>query len=120
MEIVICRAELHGTPTREQYSAFHAGMEQLGFGQTITRDGRDFRLPTGEYLGANLSTSLTLLALKITHLAFQITGCPCKLTLAPVDVANIYFLCLEEVSSYASELGIGISAFGSFAASTGL
>jgi hypothetical protein len=114
MEDVICRAELRGTPTREQYDAFHAGMAQFGLGQTITRDGRVFRLPMGLYLGVNLSASLELLALKVSSLAGQITGRLCKLTLAPVDTTRIYILCLEEETpSFARELG-GASIFSSF------
>jgi hypothetical protein len=32
---LICRAELHGSPSREQYDEFHAGMEALGLERTI-------------------------------------------------------------------------------------
>lgn len=106
MANVICRAELHGSPTREQYNEFHAGMKQLGLVQTITRDGKVFHLPTGEYLGVNLSTSFNLLALNITALAIRITSRQCKLTLTPVDdPAKIYILGLEEDTSYESMLG---------------
>jgi hypothetical protein len=102
---VICRPELHGTPTREQYDQFHAGMKELGLERTITRDGKVFHLPTGEYLGLNLSTPLALLALKINALAIQISCHQCKLTLSPVsDPAGIYIYGLEEDVSYASAL----------------
>ncbi len=112
MANLICRAELHGSPTREQYDDFHAGMEALGLERTITRDGKVFRLPTGEYLGINLTTSSTLLALKISSLAFRITMSPCKLTIAPVsNPAEIYISGLEEVVSFASELGAFASLF---------
>lgn len=115
---VMCRAELHGAPTREQYGAFHAGMGKLGLEQTITRNGRVFRLPTGEYLGITPSDSMALLAVKISTLAFQITGSPCKLTLTPVDAAKVYTLCLEEIEEipgFAAELGL--SSFDSFTGS---
>jgi len=112
---VICRPELHGTPTREQYDQFHAGMKELGLERTITRDGKVFHLPTGEYLGLNLSTPLALLALKINALAIQISCHQCKLTLSPVsDPAGIYICGLEEEVSYASELG----SFGSLLAAS--
>lgn len=105
MANVICRPELHGTPTREQYDQFHAGMKELGLERTITRDGKVFHLPTGEYLGLNLSSPLALLALKINALAIQITCHQCKLTLSPVsDPAGIYIYGLEEDVSYASAL----------------
>jgi hypothetical protein len=100
---VICRPELYGSPTREQYNEFHAGMKQLGLVQTITR---------GEYLGVNMSTSFNLLALNITALAIRITGRQCKLTLTPVeDPAKIYILGLEEDTSYESTLGAFASLF---------
>jgi hypothetical protein len=109
---LICRAELHGSPSREQYDEFHAGMEALGLERTIARDGKVFRLPTGEYLGVNLPTSSTLLALKITSLAFRITASPCKLTITPVsNPAEIHISGLEEVVSFATELGAFASLF---------
>jgi hypothetical protein len=87
-------------------------MRQLGLVQTITRDGKVFHLPTGEYLGVNLSTSFNVLALKITALAIQTTGRQCKLTLTPVDdPARIYILGLEEDTSYESTLGAFASLF---------
>src|ERR1019366_7182605 len=108
---VICRPELHSATTREQYNEFHAGMEQFSLLRTITRDGKVFHLPTGEYLGLNLATSLNLLALKITALAIQITGYQCKLTLTPVrDPADIYIYGLDEEVSYASEFGSLLAA----------
>ncbi len=112
MANLICRAELHGSPTREQYDEFHAGMEALGLERTITRDGNVFRLPAGEYLGIDLSTSSTVLALKVNALAFRITANTCKLTIAPVsNPAEIYISGLEEVVSFASELGAFASLF---------
>lgn len=112
MATLICRAELHGSPTREQYDDFHAGMEALGLERTIDRDGKVFRLPTGEYLGVNLSTSSNLLALKISSLAFRITSSLCKLTITPVhNPAEIHISGLEEVVSFASELGAFASLF---------
>jgi hypothetical protein len=108
---VMCRAELHGSPSREQYEDFHAGMEQLGLVRTITRDGKVFHLPTAEYLGVNLSTPKITLGLRITVLASRITGSPAKLTLAPVDdPASIYISGLEEDTSYASQLAYYASA----------
>ncbi len=112
MENVMCRPELHDATSGEQYRAFHAGMEQLGLGRTITSGERVFRLPTGEYLGVNLP-SLDSLANKINSLAIQITGYPCKLTLEPVDPAKIYISGLEEEVPYFAELGVSLP--GSFA-----
>jgi len=87
-------------------------MEALGLERTIARDGKVFRLPTGEYLGVNLPTSSTLLALKITSLAFRITASPCKLTITPVsNPAEIHISGLEEVVSFATELGAFASLF---------
>jgi hypothetical protein len=103
---VICRPELHGSPTREQYNEFHAGLKEFGLERTITRDGKVFHLPTGEYLGLNVSTPFSLLTLKINSLAIRITGHQCKLTLTPVsDPAGIYIYGLEEDTSYESTLG---------------
>jgi hypothetical protein len=98
---VICRAELPGSPTREQYEQFHTGMKELGLERTITRDGKVFHLPTGEYLGVNLSTLMMTLDLKITVLAFRVTGGRCKLALTPVaDVSTIHISGLEEDTSH--------------------
>jgi hypothetical protein len=104
---VICRPELHGDPTREQYQEFHAGMKEFGLERTITRDGKVFHLPTGEYFGVGLFTSLAFLNLKITALSFRITGHPCKMTLTPVvDPADICISGLEEDVSWESMLGL--------------
>jgi hypothetical protein len=118
MANVICRPELHHATSREQYDQFHAGMQEFGLERTITRGEKVFHLPTGEYLGVNLSTSLPLLALKITTLAIRITGNQCKLTLIPVtNPAEIYILGLEEQESYAPYLTpapgdfMGLAAF---------
>jgi hypothetical protein len=106
---VICRPELHDATTREQYTAFHAGMKEFGLLQTITRDGKVYRLPRAEYLGVNISASTALLALKINTLAISITGRQCKLTLTPVaDISSIYIAGLEEEPSYPGAL---LSAF---------
>jgi|SRR5208282_1224617 hypothetical protein len=105
MESVLCRAELHDATTREQYAAFHAGMGNFGLEQTITRNGVVSYLPTGAYLGVNLSTSLESLGKRIDFLALQITGHPCKLILAPVNPASIYISGLES-PSFASEVGV--------------
>jgi hypothetical protein len=106
MANVICRPELHGSPTREQYNQFHSGMKEFGLERTITRDGKVFHLPTGEYLGLNVSAPFSLLTLKINSLAIRITGHQCKLTLTPVnDPAGIYIYGLEEDTSYESTLG---------------
>jgi hypothetical protein len=118
MEDVMCRAELHGTPTRDQYVAFHDGMRQLGLERTITRDAKIFRLPTGEYLGVSLSASLASLATGISALAIQIPGCPCKLMLGPVDATKIYILCLEEEETPSFASALGVSLFNSSAGST--
>jgi hypothetical protein len=78
---VICRPELHGATTGEQYTEFHGGMKEFGLDRTITRDGKTFHLPSGEYIGLNVTTSFQLLALKIDALAMRITGYRCKLVL---------------------------------------
>jgi hypothetical protein len=102
----ICRPELHGAPTREQYDDFHAGMKQLGLERTITKDGKVFNLPTGEYLGVDLFTSLQVLTLQITSLAIRVTGHQAKLILVPVsDLAGIHIYGLEKEETFASELG---------------
>lgn len=103
MENVICRVELHDATTREQYDAFHAGMEQLGLERTITRNAVVSYLPTGAYLGVELY-DLESLAGKINPLAVQVTGYPCKLMLASVNPASIFVSGLES-PSFADELG---------------
>jgi hypothetical protein len=113
---VMCRAELHGSPTREQYAAFHAGMGGYGLGQTITQNGKVFRLPTGEYFGSDLSDSLAILSLKVSFLAIQITGESCKLMLAHVSPEDTFVSGLEEVPSYATELGSWASIFSALSA----
>jgi hypothetical protein len=60
MESVMCRPELHNATNGDQYRVFHAGMEQLGLGRTITSGDGIFRLPTGEYLGVGLPTSAVM------------------------------------------------------------
>lgn len=109
MANVICRPELHGSPTREQYDEFHVGLKEFGLERTITRDGKVFRLPKGEYLGVNVTAPFSLLALKINSLAIRITGQQCKLTLTPVsDLAGIYIYGLDEEpreTSFGEELG---------------
>lgn len=102
---VICRAELFGSPTREQYDHFHALMSGLGLERTITRDGKRYHLPTGEYLGVNVSSLLFTLTLQITKAALDVTSHTCKVTLTPVaDVNEIVIAGLEEDQSYAAEL----------------
>ena len=104
---VICRPELHGEPTREQYDEFHAGMSEFGLLRTITRDGRTWRLPNAEYLGVNLQTSLKILSLKITALSIRVTGKGCKLTLVTVpNVDDIFIAGLEEEQTFWSLLGL--------------
>ena len=103
---VICRPELHGATTREQYDTFHAGMEELGLERTITRDGKVFHLPTGEYLGVNVTQFPRTLALKINVLAIRVTGHECKLTITPVsDPSEIIIFGLVEDTSYRSTFG---------------
>ena len=100
-----CRAELLGSPSREQYDRFHALMSGLELERTISRGGKLYRLPTAEYLSVNASSSLHLLALQITKAALDVTGHPCKLTLTPVaDVNDIVIAGLEEVQDYATQL----------------
>lgn len=106
MPNVICRAELHGSPTLAQYDEFHAGMKEFGLERTITRDGKVFHLPTGEYVGVNVSSYFSLLALQINTLAIRITRSQCKLTLTPVgDLDGIYIYGLVEDTSFESQLG---------------
>jgi len=110
---VMCRAELHKATTNEQYKEFHALQSGNGLERTITRDGKVYKLPTGEYLGVDLGTSLKVLSLMIKAAAILVTGYPCKLTLTPVnDISEIYIADLEEEESYAMNLG----AFSSLAA----
>ena len=108
MSNLMCRPELHDATTREQYTAFHAEMEQLGLEQTVTRDGEVFRLPTGLYLGVNVSTPPGLLSIRISLLAIRITGCAGKIAVWPIDSpASISILGLEDVTpSYGSLLGL--------------
>jgi hypothetical protein len=104
----MCRPELHDATTREQYDQFHAEMETLGFARTISRDGKEFRLPTGLYLGVNLPTYLELLNIRISLLAIKITGRACNLALWSIDnPANISISGLEDVTpSYGALLGL--------------
>src|ERR1700683_2779107 len=102
---VICRVELPGRPTREQYDEFHAAMQEIGLVRTITRNGKVYHLPTGEYLGVNLTTTLDLLDLQIMVAALQATFGPCKVTITPVaDPDQIYISGLEEDHSYEGAL----------------
>jgi hypothetical protein len=102
---IICRPELHGATTREQYAEFHSGMNDLGLARTITQDGKVFHLPTGEYAGVNVSDSFRLLALKIDALAMRVSGNRCKLTLERVNSpADVFTYNLDEETSYASAL----------------
>lgn len=113
MPNVVCRPQLHKATTEEQYAEFHAKMSGFGLERKITRNGKVYRLPNGEYLGVNLSPPFDLLALKIDAAARQITGYGCELTLAPVrDVADIYIYGLKEDLSFESQL----SMFGSLLA----
>jgi hypothetical protein len=108
MPDVMCRPELHDATSREQYDQFHAGMQSLGLGRTIARDGREFQLPTGLYLG-NVSSSLELLKLRVDLLAIRITSHTAKIALWPVNPADIVTDNLEDVTpSYASSLGFGL------------
>jgi hypothetical protein len=99
MSNVMCRPELHDATTREQYDAFHAEMDELGLEQTITRDGKVFRLPTGLYLGLNVSMPLELLLIRISLSAIKITGYDCKLMLTPIgNPDDIRISGLEEIT----------------------
>jgi hypothetical protein len=101
-----CRPELHRAITGEQYAEFHGGMQELGFERTITRNGKTEHLPTGEYVGLNLSSSLNVLALKIDVLARRISGYRCKMTLTPISGPEaIYTYGLEEDNSFSTQLG---------------
>ena len=81
--------------------------------RTISRGGKTFHLPSGEYIGVNVPSSFNLLALKIDALSMRITGHQCKLTLARVnDPSDIYIYGLEEDVSYASALASLFAATG--------
>ncbi|MFY9854501.1 MAG: hypothetical protein WAK26_11560 [Terracidiphilus sp.] len=113
MANIECRAELHGDPTADQYKQFHDGMQEFGLVRKLCREGKVFLLPTGFYVGENVSSSLQLLSLKITALAFRITGSVCKLTLTPIgDLSSICISGLEEDKSFESLLGFA-AIFGS-------
>lgn len=105
LSTIICRPELHSATTREQYDEFHSGMEQFGLAREISRDGKTFHLPSGEYIGVNVTSSFNLLALKIDALAMRITGNRCKLTFVRVsDPSDVYIYGLEEDVSLTSAL----------------
>jgi hypothetical protein len=108
MPNVMCRLELHDATTREQYDQFHAEMETLGLVRTISRDGKEFRLPSGLYLGVNVTTFLELLKLRVDISAIRITAHPCKLALWIVDSPdNISISGLEDVTpSYGALAGL--------------
>jgi hypothetical protein len=108
MPNVMCRPELHDATTRDQYDRFHAEMEILGLGRTISRDGREFQLPTGLYLGLNVASPLEILKLRIDLLAMKITGHFAKIAIWHVaNPAEIVISDLEDVTpSFASVLGI--------------
>lgn len=94
-------------------------MKDLGLERTITRDGKVFHLPKGEYLGLNVTTPFSLLTLKINSLAIRITCQQCKLTLTPVsDPAGIYIYGLDEDTSYESTLGAFAGLGGLFPTTT--
>lgn len=106
MPNVVCRPQLHKATTEEQYAEFHAKMSGFGLERKITRNGKVYHLPNGEYLGVNLSTPFDLLGIQIDAAARQITGYACELTLAPVkDIAEIYIYGLKEDLSFESSLG---------------
>jgi len=106
MPNVICRPQLHKATTEEQYAEFHTKMSGFGLERKITRNGKVYHLPNGEYLGVNLSTPFDLLALKIDAAARQITGYACELTLTPVrEIAEIYIYGLKEDLSLETQLG---------------
>lgn len=106
MSNVICRPQLHKATTEAQYAEFHAKMSSLGLERKITRNGKVYHLPNGEYLGVNHSTSFDLLAIQIDAAARQITGYSCELTLTPVkDIAEIYICGLKEDLSFETQLG---------------
>ena len=108
MPNVMCRPELHDATTREQYDRFHAEMATLGLVRTISRDGKEFSLPTGLYLGVNVPTPLALLSIRISLFAINITGYTCKLAIWPIDnPASISVSDLEDVTpSYGALLGL--------------
>jgi hypothetical protein len=105
MANVECRAELHGDPSPDQYTLFHEGMKELGLVRKLQKDGKIYQLPTGFYVGENISSPLQMLSLKITALALQVTGQGCKLTLTPIgDLSSICISGLEEDKSFESQL----------------
>jgi len=108
MPNVMCRPELHDATTREQYDRFHAEMEILGLGRTISRDGKEFRLPSGLYLAVNVPSSLDLLKLRVEVLAMKITAHPCKLALWTIgNPAEMEISGLEDVTpSYGALFGL--------------
>jgi hypothetical protein len=74
-------------------------MEQLGLGQTITRNGKVYRLPSGLYLGVDVPAGLALLNLRIFVSALKITGHGCKMALWHIDdPASISISGLEEIA----------------------
>jgi hypothetical protein len=116
---VMCRAELHGSTTREQYDQFHAQMSGLGLERTITRDGKLYHLPTGEYLGVNVTAFLQTLSVRIAKAALDVTGRTCEVTLTPVaDAKQIVFSGLTEIDDYAVQLSYFASVLRGGQAST--
>jgi len=108
MPNVMCRPELHDATTGEQYDRFHAEMETLGLARTISRGGKEFRLPSGLYLGLNVPTILELLKIRVSLLAIKITSHDCKLAIWPIaDPASIDISGLEDVTpSYGALWGL--------------
>jgi hypothetical protein len=82
MDVILQDAEM-----REQ---LRGPLEEFGFLSTISCVQAPFRLPPGMYLGINLFIPLEELATKISSLALQITGHPCKLKLTSSDGSSIY------------------------------
>jgi hypothetical protein len=113
MPDIECRPELHHATTEEQYDQFHTGMNELGLGRTLVRDGKVWKLPKAVYLGLNLATPFYLLDIKINALAIKITGNRCKLMLSYVDAATIYISGLEEVVSPWVQLLAGFPGYDS-------
>ena len=110
MPHVMCRPELHHATTSEQYELFHAEMEKLGLVRTLARDGKVFRLPSGLYLGVNVSSSREWFNAMITLQAIMTTGSAGKVAVWHIDdPANISVSGLEEVTppSFYDELGMG-------------
>jgi hypothetical protein len=108
MPNVMCRPELHDATTREQYDQFHAEMETLGLVRTISRDGKEFRLPSGLYLGVNVPKSLEGLSILVSLLAIRITGYAAKIAIWSIaNPADISISGLEDVTpSYGALLGL--------------